>query len=432
MDKWTGRESVDATVVDDLPGAPRPKLLLVTDRLPAPDSGYGLRVTNVLEGLRSVGDVDVLVLDSSRRGEQWPERYGDAILLRADAPTRRAKVWRVASRLPTALYYRNHRALLAEAAAVVASRRWDAVWYSRVAAFQYAPVTGTPRIVDFDDLNDRLLRTKMTDRRRQQGTLRTLPRQVWDVLDVARWRRLQQRIARSVERVTVCSRADQRLLGEPNCAVVPNGYPQPATTEARERPADRPPTMLFVGPLSYEPNLFAVAWMIRHVLPAVRERVPGARLVVAGDIEGVKLRGLEHEGVEFLGWVPDVAPVYEATDVAVTPLHSGGGTRLKVIEALARSVPLVSTSFGCDGLDLVAGRELLVADDPSAFTDACVAALGDADLRHRLIAAGRERYVREMSSTACSDAVASVVRSVLSPARRPATERSSTPPGTPS
>lgn len=416
--------TVEVTVDDDLPGAPRPRLLLVTDRLPAHDSGYGLRVTNVLDGLRAVGDVEVLVLDSSRRGERWPEQYGPATVLRAEVATKRAKVRRLASRLPTSVKYRNDDALRKAVGDSLRDRRWDAVWYSRVASFHYAPLSEVPRIVDFDDLNDRLLRTKMADRHSQHGLWRSLTRQAWDALDVTRWRMLQRRIARTVERVTVCSRADQRLLGVPNCSVVPNGYPAPASTGARAETTERPPTMLFVGPLSYEPNLYAVEWLVQRVLPLVRARVPDARLVVVGETDGVKLRRLQRDGVEFRGWVPDIAPAYEESDVAVTPLHSGGGTRLKVIEALARGVPLVSTSFGCDGLDLVAGRDLLVADDPSAFADACVAAFDDVALRRRLIAAGHERYVRSMSSSVCIDAVASVVRDVLLPARRQATERS--------
>jgi glycosyltransferase involved in cell wall biosynthesis len=115
--------------------------------------------------------------------------------------------------------------------------------------------------------------------------------------------------------------------------------------------------------------------------------------------------------------VPDVGPYYQRATLAVTPLHSGGGTRLKVIEALARRTPLVSTSFGCQGFDLDHGTELLVADDPDAFARACVAVISDPALRERLVIAGRRRYETDLTSKTAAQAVAQVATSVLRPNR---------------
>jgi glycosyltransferase involved in cell wall biosynthesis len=416
------------------PRAERPRILLVTDRLPGSDSGYGLRVTNVVNGLAQTGDLHVVVLDSSRRGERYPEHLaGTVTIVRAEPVSRWLKLARIAARRPTAVRYANHRAVEDGLRKVTAGEVWDLIWYSRATTYLYGtdlPAAG--RIVDLDDLNDRLLRTKVRDRRAQHGTVRSFPRALWDLLDASRWARLQRDIASAVDRVVVCSDADRRRVGTTNCTVVPNGYPEPSEVGVGDG-GTVPAQLLFVGPLTYEPNLFAAEWLVREILPRVRERVPGAGLTIVGEHEGVPLRRLQVDGVELAGWAPDVTPHYRAAGVAVTPLHSGGGTRLKVMEALARRVPLVSTSFGCEGLDLVSGRDLLVADDPVAFADACIAALTDVALRDRLSASGRERYVRDMSSTACSATVARLARDVTAAAaaRAPHPSVAQTAPTTP-
>lgn len=410
------------------PGAERPRILLVTDRLPGADSGYGLRVTNVVNGLAQAGDLHVVVLDSSRRGERYPEHLPGAVtIVRAEPVSRWAKLARIAARRPTTVRYANHRAVEDGLHQVAAGDAWDLIWYSRATTYLYgADLPAAARIVDLDDLNDRLLRTKVRDRRAQHGTVRSFPRALWDLLDASRWARLQRDIASAVDRVVVCSDADRRRVGTTNCNVVPNGYPEPSEVGVGEGVA-APPQLLFVGPLTYEPNLFAAEWLVREILPRVRQQIPGAGLQIVGEHEGVPLRRLQVSGVTLAGWAPDVTPFYLSAGAAVTPLHSGGGTRLKVMEALARRTPLVSTTFGCEGLDLVAGRDLLVADDPVEFADACVSVLTDVALRRRLIASGHERYVRDMSSTVCSAIVARLARDVTATSARPSSDAKPAP-----
>ena len=155
-------------------------------------------------------------------------------------------------------------------------------------------------------------------------------------------------------------------------------------------------SLIFVGPLTYTPNRLAVKWLIDRVLPKLIERIPEAELLVVGDPAGLAVAHGEMRGVRFTGWVPDVTPFYRTAGVAVTPLHSGGGTRLKVVEALARRVPLVSTSFGCEGLGLLAGEEMLVADEPDEFAAACASILEDPQLRQSLVSAGVEPVPAEL------------------------------------
>ena len=282
-----------------------------------------------------------------------------------------------------------------------------------------------PRVVDLDDLNDRLLRTEMRDRRDRFGYSKTVPRNIIDWLDARRWQALQQNIASEVDRVVVCSGLDRDRLAVANAAVVPNGYrlhDAPADAPARlTNPCAIPeghPSILFVGPLTYEPNRLAVQWVLDEVLPLVRASIPDVSFVVVGDDEGVSFRGAHASEVLCLGRVDDVAPYYERATVAVTPLHSGGGTRLKVIEALARRVPLVSTSFGFEGLDVRPSRDLLVADDPAAFASACLAIVKEEGLRSRLVESGFNQYRSRLTAAATSDAARQLAVEVLTTGRR--------------
>jgi glycosyltransferase involved in cell wall biosynthesis len=176
----------------------------------------------------------------------------------------------------------------------------------------------------------------------------------------------------------------------PSTIVVPNGVeplPEPEPPAALE--SGEPLRLLFVGSLNYEPNAQGLEWFAYEVAPRVRERV---RIEI--DVVGPGRRGPELPGVRYLGRVDDVGRAYEGAHAAVVPLQAGAGSRLKVLEALARGVPLVSTRLGVEGFDLADGEQALVADEPQALSERF--ALLDASLRGdghfaaSLVAAGYE------------------------------------------
>lgn len=388
-------------------GARARRILLVTDRVPGLDIGHGIRTANVIDGLRNAGELEVALIDSSCSGAHLADSADYRIhRFRVSNPPSWSKPWRLVRFLPANTRYHRTRAIRQAIRVQLGSADWDVVWCSRARVHLLtAGVIGGPRVVDFDDLNDRLLRSKIADRTAVQGPLMSLPRNARDWLDARLWSRVQSRIAASVENVAVCSDEDRRYLTVPNCAVVPNGYPDPAPGVDHPVRDGSPPRLLFVGALTYEPNWLAVLWFVKEVLPMIRAAIGSVEFVVVGDHDGVDVSGARAGDVTFAGWVPDTTDFYRSATVAVVPLHSGGGTRLKVIEALARSVPLVSTSFGCDGHDLIAGVDLLVADDAAAFGARCCELLTDDSLRARLVEAGRERYERNLTAAHTADAV---------------------------
>jgi glycosyltransferase involved in cell wall biosynthesis len=155
-------------------------------------------------------------------------------------------------------------------------------------------------------------------------------------------------------------------------------------------------SLLFLGSMDYSANVDGVVHLVRDVLPRVRAR--GVKLVVAGSnprrtVYAAARRAPGHVEVEVVGYVRDPDPYFASCRAFVVPLRYGGGTRIKILEALARGVPVVSTAAGCEGLDLEDGTELMVRDEPGEFAAAIDRLLVDDELCARLAKAGRQAVV---------------------------------------
>jgi len=154
---------------------------------------------------------------------------------------------------------------------------------------------------------------------------------------------------------------------------------------------ERPASLVFTGSMDWYPNEDAVLHMIDAILPAIRAEVPDASLTVVGRNPSARLvEAAARAGVRVTGTVDDVRPFVAEGAVSIVPLRVGGGTRLKIFEALAMGKAVVSTSIGAEGLPLTPGEHYLAADEPAAFARAVVGLLRDAESRRRLGEAGRQ------------------------------------------
>lgn len=159
--------------------------------------------------------------------------------------------------------------------------------------------------------------------------------------------------------------------------------------------APEPDTLVFVGALHWRPNQDAVIHFVERVLPHLRRVRPAVRFRVVGKDPPPHIRVLGNApGVEIVGSVPDVRPYIAAAAVYVVPLRIGGGTRLKILEALAMHKAVVSTSIGAEGLAVTSGRDILLVDDEEKMAAEIDRLCGDHDRRARLGSAGR-RLVEE-------------------------------------
>lgn len=212
--------------------------------------------------------------------------------------------------------------------------------------------------------------------------------------DLWKLRRLEAESARRYRHHVLCSQEDAEVLtqryGALDVAVVPSGF-DASHFVASTPPVPRDPgRILFLGSMSYGPNVDGVVRFCREVLPGLRARRPGLVLEIVGRDPAPEVLALAAEGVEVTGEVPDVRPYLERTGALVVPLEIGGGTRLKIVEALALGTPVVSTTIGAEGLGLVDGVHLRLADGAAAFAAATEELLDDRERAERLGSAGRE------------------------------------------
>lgn len=197
-------------------------------------------------------------------------------------------------------------------------------------------------------------------------------------------------------RVVAVSPDDARLMrdrfGAQRVAVVDNGV-DPSFFRPSEGPRD-PFRVLFLGSLDWRPNQDAVRLLLDDIFPVVREREPRAILDVVGRNPPDWLREASaRSGVELHGSVPDVRPFVARAGVLAVPLRIGGGSRLKILEALASGLPVISTRIGAEGLDLEAGRHLTIADGPGPFADAVLAAMHNPTSAQAQADTGRQRVL---------------------------------------
>jgi polysaccharide biosynthesis protein PslH len=221
----------------------------------------------------------------------------------------------------------------------------------------------------------------------------------------------EPRYAARFDRCITVSDADRDLLLDANPAIqariVPNGVdvdqyqvlPVPAAVLA----GAAPPSLLFVGTMNYPPGADAVLFFCEEVLPLIRRALGEVELWIVGREPPPEVRRLEGDGVHVTGWVKEVVPYYRQSAVCVVPLRAGGGTRLKILEAMALGRPVVSTSIGCEGLDVVDGQHLLVADDAASFAEQTIRLLTDRSLYERMVASARSLVVRNYDWDAIAD-----------------------------
>jgi sugar transferase (PEP-CTERM/EpsH1 system associated) len=225
----------------------------------------------------------------------------------------------------------------------------------------------------------------------------------------ATWWKLQRYVNRVLRRVagcTVASKAEKELVRRiaPDAlplAVVPNGVDvQAYVGDFGLSQAD---SLIFSGALSYSANFEAMDFFLSKVYPLIKSRCPGVTLRITGRTDGVPLDRLpQQRGVSFTGYLDDVRPAIARSAVSVVPLRQGGGTRLKILEAMALGTPVVSTAKGAEGLEVTPGRDILIADEPNEFADAVVRLLDHERLCMKISANGRRLVEQQYTWETCA------------------------------
>jgi glycosyltransferase involved in cell wall biosynthesis len=200
---------------------------------------------------------------------------------------------------------------------------------------------------------------------------------------MARYERTALRKFHHVIAVSDHDREQMRTMN-PSCpiSVVPTGVDTQKYAVASPAQAE-PPRIIFLGSMDWEPNIDAVIYFGQEIFPRVRAEFPSAVFQIVGRNPHSRVKQLACDSVQVTGTVPSVAEYLRDATLVVVPLRIGGGTRLKIFEAMAMGKAVISTSIGAEGLDVKNGRDLILADDAATFSEATILLLKDAGLRRR-------------------------------------------------
>lgn len=394
------------------------RTLVISEGLPYPTSkGGDLRTWQNINALMSVGEVGVFGLCSNdARREKAP---AGVALWRSTAdpalayppPQGRRLEWRAwpldPKGHPSDLYYSETAAT--ELERLASEFGPDAVVIEGLWLYRYIkPLRRLNCPIILDSVN---VESALYQRRADVTTGNGLhARLIREVLP-DRTRKIERRATHAVDQIWVCSSADARLmmgLHAPPAPihVVANGvdvesyhavhvraYDWPESVDPVKRP------LLFLGMFSYWPNEAAAIFLIEEIFPRLAARRPDCQLLLVGTMPTSRMREAAQSDSRIVvtGAVPDTRPYLAAASVLAVPLFEGGGTRFKILEALAAGVPVVSTAKGAEGLHLENGTHLLFAETADEFVDGVLRIWADEPLKNRLMVHGRD-LVKELYS----------------------------------
>lgn len=379
-------------------------ILFVSEKFPWPvDDGGQTRTYNVLKQLARVRPTTLVAhAPTDRSGIARIEELGVEVACRGE----RARVWSAPvfaalstfTRAPYPLAKNRSRAIAAEIRRRVAGGQVEVLHFNHLDAAQYVDDLGALRskvACVFDTHN-----VLTTMYQRFHETAREPLKRAFLGLQWTKMSRFEREIMRRMDRVLVCSDIERDLLhtwGIDHALVVPNGVDVDYFTPREPTTRRAMPLIVFTGAMGYAPNVDGLRWFLEAILPHVHASVPNVLFRVVGkdppaDLVARTLKG----SIEFTGRVDDVRPLMNDAHVFVCPLRIGGGTRLKILDAMAQALPVVSTTVGAEGLAVTAGKDILLADDPRTFADAVVSLLRDEarsrTLAHAGLALVRGRY----------------------------------------
>jgi polysaccharide biosynthesis protein PslH len=220
--------------------------------------------------------------------------------------------------------------------------------------------------------------------RRMADTEKSALRKLSYGIEARKMAAYETRTLRRFRHVIAVSEHDrQEMLSlAPGCTitVVPTGVD---TEQYKPAPSVSgiPPRIVFTGSMDWEPNIDAVEYFCRDIFPSILGRFPETRFQIVGRNPHPRVKRLASASVEVTGTVPSVAEYLRNATVVIVPLRIGGGTRLKIFEAMAMRKAMVSTSIGAEGLDVTSGKDCLIADDAQSFAFAILSVLRDPTLR---------------------------------------------------
>lgn len=365
------------------PAPPRRlRILFLASQFPFPaDSGGTIKTLSILEYLRARHDVRLICF--RRDGltppqSEWARHFGEVMTAQLNRSRSALNLLRsYVSKVPLSI--ERNRSPQMQKLVDDTVRGWapQVVFVDSWLMAQYLP----PSFSGLKLLHEHNAEFELWER---QAELESGPRKSVAAREAQRVRKYEQETLARFDAIFAVSEDDRRSLrdlGAPQdrISVLPNIPDRalldmpPLTFEQTE------PIVLFLGTLSWQPNIEGVERLIADVFPAVHRRVPDSRLIVAGRgaSKALAQKVAATPGAEFIGETDDLEALYTTARVFADATQSGGGTRLKLLNALARGLPVVASQFAAQGLDIVPGEHMIVARGPAQMIEAIVHLLND-------------------------------------------------------
>jgi glycosyltransferase involved in cell wall biosynthesis len=387
--------------------AKRMRILFLASQFPHPArSGATIKTASILDYLCERHDVHLVCLRAEELNaaqKEWAGRLAafDSVYVRQGRnPLNLARSY--ASRVPLSVQRNRSAEMRALIERLAGKNEFDAVFVDGWLMAQYVPAGFAGRKLLHEHNTEYLLWERQASIERNPLRRRLVG------AEARRVREYEAKILRDFDLVFAVSEADRELLlvigaGADAVRVLPN-MPEQALLEAPPLSFAASETMvLYVGTLSWQPNIEGIERFLSEVWPLVHRQRHEAKLVIAGGGAPAQLRKSagKGKGVELVGEVVDAEPLYRRARVFIEATRSGGGTKVKLLNALARGLPIVASPEAIEGLGVTPDEHVLVADRPPTMAAAVVKLLGDAEVWRRLSESGRalvrERYTHKVA-----------------------------------
>jgi glycosyltransferase involved in cell wall biosynthesis len=366
------------------------------------NSGARLRDYQLAQQLAvrsSVTFVEMLPVSEGHQNPPGDAVFADIVTLEKDETYSLSKIVKgLAGPVPLTVLNCWSPQSASQLADVLRFRQFDTVQVEGVHLMEYLPIIqgapGSPAIiVDWHNIESEIMW-------RYAKTTRNWAKKIAAGRTAKLIERAEGRLLETCATHTVTSERERRKLlaryPGANIRVIPNGvdvgyYSGKGIAHACSRSGQHEsnPTILFVGSMDYHANIDAVIWFSRTVWPEIARNHPDLQFTIVGRDPAPEVRALESDRIHVTGTVEDVRPFYASALAAIAPIRSGSGTRLKILEAMAAGVPVVSTRLGAEGIEVEDGVHLLLADTGSEIAAAVHRIASSEEMRSRLSQAAR-------------------------------------------
>ena len=369
------------------------KILFITSQFPfPPDSGWNIRVFNFIRFLSAKHKITLLSFytekDDPSKFSELSGYCSEIFTIRRSSsynPLDLAKG--LLTSIPFSIWNYKSRKMEKKAKEIISSRKYDVIQVEDIHMSQYLPwdCSGL-KILDMHNVESEYLE-------RFSEIEKDVFKKYYASLTAGKLKKYEISNSKKFDLCLTVSEKDLKtfqLFAQPrSLEVIPNGVDLNyfSTKEVKTDPL----TLLFLGKLDYRPNIDAMFYFMEKIWPLIIKRIPDAKFLVVGKDMPENLKSsLKSKNVILKGYVEDIREVLSSCSVMVVPLRYGGGTRIKILEAFAMGKPVVSTTLGCEGIEVHSGEEILIADTPESFADSVLEVLTSSDVSKKLGSIGRK------------------------------------------